>query len=98
MIGGHIVPAHAMAKQLPLSQDVLWTRQSPVVCFICLSGLPRRLRLAKIATYVSLLHANQKNPHTEDPSPPDSSHSVKHRNSDTSTGASAALEKRAAEQ
>ena len=32
VIGGHIVPVHAMAKQLPLSQDVLWTRQSPVVC------------------------------------------------------------------
>ena len=51
VIGGHIVPTHAMAKQLPLSQDVLWTRQSPVVCFICLSGLPRRLRLAKIDTH-----------------------------------------------
>ena len=33
MIGGHIVPTHAMAKQLLLSQDVLWTRQSPVGCF-----------------------------------------------------------------
>ena len=29
MIGGQIVPTHAMAKQLPLSQDVLWTRQIP---------------------------------------------------------------------
>ena len=28
MIGGQIVPTHAMAKQLPLSQDVLWTRRS----------------------------------------------------------------------
>ena len=33
----HRIVHHAMAKQLPLSQDVLWTRHSPVVCFICLS-------------------------------------------------------------
>ena len=50
MIGGQIVPTHAMGKQLPLSQDVLWTRRSPVVCSICLSGLLRRLRLAMIET------------------------------------------------
>ena len=35
MIGGQIVPTHAMAKQLPLSQDVLWTRQLP--CMFALS-------------------------------------------------------------
>ena len=52
MIGGQVVPTHAMAKQLPLSQDVLWTRQSPVVCFICLSGLLRLLRLAMIDRHV----------------------------------------------
>ena len=34
----HCIGHHAMAKQLPLSQDVLWTRHSPVVCLICLSG------------------------------------------------------------
>ena len=34
----HHIVLHAMAKQLPLSWDVLWTRHSPVVCFICLSG------------------------------------------------------------
>ena len=45
MIGGQIVPTHAMPKQHPWSQDVLWTRRSPVVCSICLSGLLRRLRL-----------------------------------------------------
>ena len=33
----HRIVHHAMAKQLPLSQDVLRTRHSPVVCFICLS-------------------------------------------------------------
>ena len=48
MVGGLIVPTHAMAKQLPLSKVVLWTRQSLVVCFICQSGLPRRLGLAMI--------------------------------------------------
>ena len=31
MIGGQIVPTHAMPKQHPWSQDVLWTRRSPVV-------------------------------------------------------------------
>ena len=62
MIGGQIVPTHAMAKQLPLSQDVLWTRRSPVVCSICLSGLLRRLRLAMIDRHVSLLHAQKENP------------------------------------
>ena len=59
MIGGHIVPIHAMEKQLPLSQDVLWARRSPVVCFICLSGLLRRLRLAMTDRHVSLLHAKK---------------------------------------
>ena len=24
-MGGHVIPNHTMAKQLPLSQDVLWT-------------------------------------------------------------------------
>ena len=61
MIGGQIVPTHAMAKQLPLSQDVLWTQRSPVVRSICLSGLLRRLRLAMIDRHVSLLHAPKKN-------------------------------------
>ena len=37
MIGGQIVPTHAMAKQLPLSQDVLWTRRSSLVCLFYLS-------------------------------------------------------------
>ena len=60
MIGSQIVPTHAIAKQLPLSQDVLWTRRSPVVCSICLSGLLRRLRLAMIDRHVSLLRANEK--------------------------------------
>ena len=61
MIGGQIVPTHAMAKQLPLSQDVLWTRRSPVICSICLSGLLRHLRLAMIGRHVSLLlHAKKK--------------------------------------
>ena len=60
MIGGQIVPTHAMAKQLPLSQDVLWTRRSSVVCSICLSELPRRLKLAIIDRHVSLLHAPKK--------------------------------------
>ena len=60
MRGGQIVPTHAMVKQLPLSQDVLWTQQSPVVCSICLSGLLRRLRLAMIDRHVSLLHAKEK--------------------------------------
>ena len=60
MIGGQIVPTHAMAKQLPLSRDVLWTRRFPVVCSICLSGLLRRLRLAMIGRHVSLLHAKKK--------------------------------------
>ena len=60
MIGGQTVPTHAMAKQLPLSQDVLCTRRSPVVCPICLSGSLRRLRLATIDRHVSLLHANKK--------------------------------------
>ena len=59
MIGGQIVATHAMAKQPPLSQDVLWTRRSPVICFICLSGLPGRLRLAVIDRHVSLLHAKK---------------------------------------
>ena len=31
MIGGRIAPTHTMAKQLPSSQSVLWTRQFPVV-------------------------------------------------------------------
>jgi hypothetical protein len=53
VIGGHIVPTHEMAKQLLLSQDVLWTRQPPVVCFIWLSGW----RLAISDGHVSLLHA-----------------------------------------
>ena len=56
MIGGQIVPTHAMTKQLPLSQDVLWTRRSPEVCFICLSGLLRCLRLAMIDRHGNLLH------------------------------------------
>ena len=57
MIGSHIVPSHAMAKQLPLSQNVLWAQRSPVVCFICLLGLLRCLRLAMTDRHVSLLHA-----------------------------------------
>ena len=61
MIGGQIVPTHAMAKQLPLSQDVLWTQRSPVIYSICLSGLLRRLRLAMIDRHVSLLHAPKRN-------------------------------------
>ena len=60
MIGGQIVPTHATAKQLSLSQDVLWTRQSPVVCSSFLSGLLRRLRLATTDRHVSLLHAKLK--------------------------------------
>ena len=44
MIGGQIVPTHAMANQLPLSQDVLWTQRSPVICSICLSRLVRLLK------------------------------------------------------
>ena len=29
-----IVPTHAMAQQLPLSEDVLWTRQNrSLLCF-----------------------------------------------------------------
>ena len=44
LIGGQIVATHALAKQLPFSQDVLWTRRSPMVRSICLSGLLRRLR------------------------------------------------------
>ena len=31
-------PKKKMAKQLPMSQDVLRTRHSPVICFSCLSG------------------------------------------------------------
>ena len=76
MIGGQIVPTHAMAKQLSLSRDVLWTRRSPVVCSICLSGLLRRLGLAMIDTHVSLLHAPKKPepgtsglPDSRDPNP-----------------------------
>ena len=57
MTGGQIVPTHAMAKQLPLSHDVLWTRRSPVVRSICLSGLLRRWRL--IDRHVSLLQAKK---------------------------------------
>ena len=60
MMGGQIVPTHAMAKQLTLSQDVLWTRRSPVICSTCLSGLLRRLRLGMIDRHVSLLHAPKK--------------------------------------
>ena len=60
MIGGQTVPTHTMSKQLPLSQDGLCTRQSPVVCFTHLSGLLRRLRLAMIDRHVSLFHAPQK--------------------------------------
>ena len=33
--------------------------ESPVVCFICLSGLLRRLRLAMIDRHVSLPHAKK---------------------------------------
>ena len=33
----HRIKHHAMAKQLPLSSNVLWTRNSPVICLICLS-------------------------------------------------------------
>ena len=57
-----------MAKQLFVSQDVLWTQQSLVVCFVwtktdCfvwLSELLRRLRLAKIDRPVILVHAKKK--------------------------------------
>ena len=34
-------------------------QQSPVVCFICLSGLLRRLQLAMIDRHLSLLHAKE---------------------------------------
>ena len=67
MIGGHIVPTRAMAKQLPLSQDVLCTRQSSVACFTFLSGTLRRLRLAMVDKYASLLHAKNKFIHAASP-------------------------------
>ena len=35
MIGGQIVPTHAMAKQLALSQNVLWTGQMPCALSVC---------------------------------------------------------------
>jgi hypothetical protein len=54
IIGGEVVHTHAMAKQLPLSQDVLWTRRFPVDCSIFLSGLLRRLQLAMIHRRVSM--------------------------------------------
>ena len=50
----------SMAKQLPLSCvlcHMLSTRQSPVVCFICLPALLRCLRLAIMNRHVSHLHA-----------------------------------------
>ena len=50
---------HGEAASL-VTQDVLWTRKSPVVCFLCLSGLLRRLRLAMIDRHISLLHAKRK--------------------------------------
>ena len=49
MIGGQVVPTHAMAKQ-----DVLWTRQFPVDCSNFLSGLLRRLPLATDTRRVSM--------------------------------------------
>ena len=53
-IGGQVVPTHAMPKQPPLSQDVLWTRRFPVDCSIFPSGLLRRLQLAIIHERVSM--------------------------------------------
>ena len=49
---GQIVPIHAMSKQLPLSQDVLWTQRSPAVCYICLSRLLRRLRWIHVSHHM----------------------------------------------
>ena len=56
MIGGQILPTHAVAKQLSFPWEVLWTRQCPVLCFTCLSGLLSRLGLARIDGHVSLVH------------------------------------------
>ena len=46
-------------SSFPCHPNVLWTRQSPVVYFICLPGLLSRLRLAMNDRHVSIFHAKK---------------------------------------